>query len=129
MNSDSGDLEKTIDKPKKLIYEYKIWISNEDGAYILGHGGAKLLELIDQTKDLGKAGKIMSMSYRKAWNMIQKIKNDTGLNPVTTHRGGVGGGGGIELTQDGKDLVDSFAKFSEHFERAMADFKKSLGKD
>jgi molybdate transport system regulatory protein len=129
MSSVSGDSQKIREKSKNLVYEYKIWISNSEGAYILGHGGARLLELIDQTKDLGKAGKIMNMSYRKAWNMIQKIKENTGLNPVTTHRGGVGGGGGIELTAEGKSLVSAFTNFSQHFERAIEEFKKELNKE
>ena len=90
-------------EPSELHPRYKIWLSKkrtkrkEKGNYILGGGGAELLRLISEEKDLGKAAKKLNISYKKAWNILHKMKENCDESPVISHRGGKGGGGGIEL--------------------------------
>ncbi len=102
-----------------LQLKYKLWISKEDGKDVLGKGGAKLLESIDELQDLGKATERMKCSYKYAWNLLQKIKNRYGESPVITHRGGVGGGGGIELSDFGRKLLIYYKKCEKYIDTAI----------
>ena len=99
--------------------KYKIWLQKETGEDFLGRGGADLLQAINQFHDLGKATKIMKCSYKYAWNILQKIKKRYGENPVITHRGGSGGGGGIELSKFGHKLLRIYKKFENYVENAL----------
>ena len=103
---------------KDLKINYKIWIE-KDGQNILGKGGARLLDLIDKFKDLGKAAKHMPCSYKYAWTIIKKIKDRYNESPVITHKGGTGGGGGIELSSFGKRLLRKYKQFQEFIQDSL----------
>ncbi|MDD1779454.1 MAG: TOBE domain-containing protein, partial [Candidatus Helarchaeota archaeon] len=103
----------------EIRIKYKIWLQKKTGEDIFGKGGANLLKAIDQFHDLGKATKIMKCSYKYAWNILQKIKERYGENPVITHRGGLGGGGGIELSDFGRKLLRLYTKFESYIETAL----------
>lgn len=115
-------------EPSELYPHYKIWLSKkknktkEKGNYVLGGGGAELLRLINEEKDLGKAAKKLNISYKKAWNILHKMKENCGESPVISHRGGKGGGGGIELSQTGSLLLEMYQKFEIFFKNAISDF-------
>ncbi|MCP4763988.1 MAG: ModE family transcriptional regulator [archaeon] len=110
-------------KTNDLKSECKIWLSKQNGDYVIGGGGAKLLDAIDKARDLGKAAELLGISYRKSWNILQKIKKNSGENPVITHRGGKGGGGGMELSETGKILLKSYKKFENYIEKAISEFE------
>jgi molybdate transport system regulatory protein len=103
----------------EIQIKYKIWLRKKTGEDVLGKGGADLLEAIDQLRDLGKATKKVNCSYKYAWNILQKIKERYGENPVITHRGGIGGGGGIELSEFGQKLLRIYRKFENYIENAL----------
>ena len=103
----------------EIQIKYKIWLRKKTGEDVLGKGGADLLEAIDQLRDLGKATKQVNCSYKYAWNILQKIKERYGENPVITHRGGIGGGGGIELSEFGQKLLRIYRKFENYIENAL----------
>jgi len=103
----------------EIQIKYKIWLRKKTGEDVLGKGGADLLQAIDQLRDLGKATKQVNCSYKYAWNILQKIKERYGENPVITHRGGTGGGGGIELSEFGQKLLRIYRKFENYIENAL----------
>ena len=115
-------------EPSELYPHYKIWLSKrrnkkkEKGNYVLGGGGAELLRLISEEKDLGKAAKKLNISYKKAWNILHKMKENCGESPVISHRGGKGGGGGIELSETGSLLLEMYQKFENFFKSAISEF-------
>jgi molybdate transport repressor ModE-like protein len=115
-------------EPSEFHPHYKIWLSKrrnkkkEKGNYVLGGGGAELLRLIGEEKDLGKAAKKLNISYKKAWNILHKMKENCGESPVISHRGGKGGGGGIELSETGSLLLEMYSKFEIFFKSAISDF-------
>lgn len=89
----------------------KIWIETEDGV-LISEGRMQLLKLIGETGSLNKAAKVMSLSYQKAWRLIDE-SNKASKNPlVITHVGG-NKGGGTELTPYGKSLITSFEKINK----------------
>lgn len=91
---------------KKITAKFKLWLSDADGNYLIGSGGYKLLAAIEKYNNLSDASDELNISYRKAWNILNKIKENCDESPVITHRGGTGGGGGMELSKTGHFLLE-----------------------
>lgn len=70
----------------------------------VGPGKVDLLEAIARTGSLRQAAKQMRMSYRRAWLLVDSL-NRSFVEPTTTASVGGLGGGGVELTAFGADLV------------------------
>lgn len=98
--------------------KYKIWLE-KDAKNILGQGGAKLLEAIKETKNLGEAAKKLGYSYKYAWNILQKIKKRFDKEVVRVFKGGKGGGGGVELTDLGEKLLLYYRTFEEYLDATL----------
>ncbi|WP_223034218.1 winged helix-turn-helix domain-containing protein [Hanstruepera marina] len=90
----------------------RIWIE-ADGKILLGEGRISLLKAIDETGSLSKAAKLIGMSYKKAWSLIDAV-NKRAEMPVTTSSIGGKGGGGAELTEYGKSLVETFETINKN---------------
>ena len=90
----------------------RIWIE-ADGNILLGEGRVNLLKAIDEEGSLSKAAKVLGMSYKKAWSLIDAV-NRRAEKPLTTSSIGGKGGGGAELTAYGKSLVEAFETINEN---------------
>ena len=84
----------------------RVWIEY-DNHVLLGEGRVQLLKAIDETGSLSKAAKSLNLSYKKAWNLIDSV-NKSAKKPVTIKSTGGKGGGGAELTEYGKSLIQVF---------------------
>jgi len=96
----------------------KIWLEIA-GKPVIGEGRAQLLELIDETKSISESAKRMGISYRYAWGTIKEIEDNLGKSIIVSSRGGAGGGGKTELTEEGKALLREFREKEELFRRCM----------
>ena len=96
--------------------EYKIksriWIE-ADGNILLGEGRVSLLRAIELSGSLSKAAKLMGMSYKKAWSLIDAV-NKRAEQPVIISSTGGKGGGGATLTPYGKSLVNTFETINKN---------------
>ncbi|MBT8272321.1 MAG: LysR family transcriptional regulator [Bacteroidia bacterium] len=90
----------------------RIWIE-ADGHILLGEGRISLLKAIGQTGSLSKAAKSLNMSYKKAWSLIDAV-NARAKTPVITTSIGGKGGGGAELTDYGKSLINAFETINKN---------------
>lgn len=70
----------------------------------IGPGKIQLLEEIAKCGSISGGGRALKMSYRKAWELIEEMNQNLGLDVVETATGGPGGGG-TQLTQAGKQIV------------------------
>jgi molybdate transport repressor ModE-like protein len=93
----------------KLKPRFKLWLETEDG-YVFGPGSFGLLHGIQEEGSLTAAAKELKMSYRQAWGIIKEIEEKLRRPILATHRGGKLGGGGAELTQTGKELLETYLK-------------------
>lgn len=59
----------------------------------LGPGKADLLERIRETGSIAAAARSMSMSYKRAWMLVEEMNNAFRDPLVDSTRGGVKGGG------------------------------------
>ncbi|MFZ0424435.1 MAG: LysR family transcriptional regulator [Xanthobacteraceae bacterium] len=88
----------------------------------LGPGKIRLLEAIGETGSISQAGRLLGMSYRRAWLLVDDL-NRCFRGPVVTTRPGGARGGGALVTPFGQELV---AKYRSIETRATAAAKRQL---
>jgi molybdate transport system regulatory protein len=75
----------------------------------IGPGKIQLLENIRACGSISAAGRAMSMSYRRAWALVDEMNRLCGRAAVERQVGGKNGGGAI-LTPFGLSLVAHYRK-------------------
>ncbi|WP_298553259.1 LysR family transcriptional regulator [uncultured Algibacter sp.] len=90
----------------------RIWIESDNNV-LLGEGRVHLLKAIDDTGSLSKAAKSLKISYKKAWQLLDSV-NKSAKKPVTINIIGGKGGGGAELTEYGKSLIEAFDEINKN---------------
>jgi molybdate transport repressor ModE-like protein len=106
----------------KLTPHFKLWLETEDG-YVFGQGSFALLRGIQKKGNLKAAAEELHMSYRHAWGIIKQIEETLGQPVVFAHRGGKVGGGGAELTETGKELLETYLKFKSDLTKKFSKAK------
>ena len=86
----------------------------------IGPGKIRLLEAIDDSGSISKAGRALGMSYRRAWLLIDDM-NRCFRRAVVSARPGGSQGGGAALTDFGGMLVKDYRAI----ERAAASAARS----
>ncbi|QKI88363.1 TOBE domain-containing protein [Thiomicrorhabdus xiamenensis] len=94
-------------------------------SFLLGsrqtRSGQRRLELLNKLSSLGslsKAAKACGMSYKGAWQAIEAMTEAAGEKIVIAQKGG-SGGGGMELTEAGKQLLNAYLLFQEQMQHWM----------
>ena len=95
----------------------------------LGPGKIDLLEAIGQTGSISAAGRELSMSYRRAWLLVDSVNGMFKTAVVTAAAGGAHGGG-AQLTDFGRELVAAYrrieARMGEVVREELAPFEGEL---
>lgn len=86
---------------------------------MLGPGKADLLERIGQTGSIAAAGRSMSMSYKRAWMLVETMNAAFREPLVESSRGGAKGGG-ARLTEAGAEVLSNYRKLEEIMAEAGA---------
>lgn len=73
----------------------------------LGPGKVSLLEQIERDGSLSEAARALGLSYRRAWLLLDDL-NKSFLQPVATSAIGGKRGGGVTLTDFGRQLAKSY---------------------
>ena len=89
----------------------RIWIEGKNGTF-LAEGRIVLLEQIIEKGSISAAAKGMSMSYKKAWEMIHAINSESN-NPIVIKKTGGKNGGGAVVTKEGILYIDKFKKLKK----------------
>jgi molybdate transport system regulatory protein len=88
-------------------------------------GGADriaLLTKIGETGSITAAARAVGMSYKGAWDAIDAM-NNLADEPLVTRVTGGKGGGGSQLTERGKRLIDAFAALEDVHRRFFEQFE------
>ena len=85
----------------------------------LGPGKIRLLELIDTYGSITASGKMMDMSYRTAWLLIDELNSMFDAPLVETRIGGRGGGN-ARLTLHGRAVVQLYRSIEENAHESAA---------
>ena len=75
--------------------------------HALGPGKIRLLEAIRETGSISQAGRLLGMSYRRAWLLVDDM-NNCFRDPVIAAQPGGAHGGGATLTPFGQQLVERY---------------------
>jgi molybdate transport system regulatory protein len=73
----------------------------------VGPGKIRLLEAIRDHGSISQAGRVLGMSYRRAWMLIDSL-NQCFREPVVAAQHGGSRGGGASLTPFGAMLVEQY---------------------
>jgi molybdate transport system regulatory protein len=89
-----------------------------------GPGRIELLARILETGSITRAAAAMKMSYRAAWDAIDRMNNLAG-EPLVERRTGGRGGGATLLTPRGEQLVANFRIIEEEHDRYVQRLSRS----
>ena len=89
-----------------------------DGSW-MGPGKADLLERIRETGSIAAAGRTMSMSYKRAWMLVETM-NRAFRDPLVDSTRGGAKGGGARLTEAGETVLANYRKLEEIMAEAGA---------
>ncbi len=84
----------------------QVWLT-EDGRPVLGEDQAGLLLLIREKGSIVDAARSLGISYRQTWSRLRRIKQETGIEVVVSHRGGPERGSTV-LSPEGEGLLQEF---------------------
>ncbi|MEO8217681.1 MAG: LysR family transcriptional regulator [Acidobacteriota bacterium] len=85
----------------------------------LGPGKVALLEAIARTGALAEAARSLSMSYKRAWDLVETM-NAEFRDPLVVTKVGGAGGGGATLTDTGAKALRLYLSMKQKSERAIA---------
>jgi molybdate transport system regulatory protein len=86
---------------------------------MIGPGKADLLERIRETGSIAAAGRGMSMSYKRAWMLVEEMNRAFRDPLVDSVRGGARGGG-ARLTEAGETVLSNYRRLEEIMAEAGA---------
>jgi molybdate transport system regulatory protein len=95
----------------------RLWIKIDLGeGRQIGPGKIALLKAIAEQRSIAGAARSLSMSYRRAWLLVDEMNRDLG-SPVVETRVGGRGRGGARPTPLGEALVEEFEEITKAAER------------
>jgi molybdate transport system regulatory protein len=84
-----------------------------------------MLKAIKQTGSLNQAAKQVGLSYKGAWQILERANNSAPQILVATAIGGSKGGGST-LTEAGEALLALFSRLEQHHQQFLAELNRSL---
>lgn len=73
----------------------------------LGPGKVDLLEAIERTGSISAGARELGLSYRRAWDLVDTM-NHCFKHPLVARVKGGKGGGGAQLTSEGREILDLY---------------------
>ena len=73
----------------------------------------ELMSLINENQSISRAAETMSISFRHAWNLIDRLEKQLRMKVLLRSRGGKGGGGLVTLSKEGSEIVKEYQRISK----------------
>lgn len=113
----------------KINADSNTWVEGELRlAGMLDKRMIELLKAIDQSGSLNRAAKQVGLSYKGAWQIIERANNGAPKMLVSTAIGGTKGGG-TYLTDAGHALVDLFVRLEQQHRQFLDQLNRDLSSD
>jgi molybdate transport system regulatory protein len=104
------------------------WVDGELRLAGLDNRMIGLLRAIDQSGSLNRAAKQVGLSYKGAWQIIERANNGAPKTLVSTATGG-NKGGGTCLTEAGRCLLALFTRLEQQHQQFLEQLNRSLADD
>ena len=113
-------------KPPKFTCRPRIRIkAGKDIA--LGPGKMDLLEAIERTGSISAGARELGLSYRRAWDLVETM-NQCFKHPLVARVKGGKGGGGAQLTDEGRRMLDLYRAMETKALKAIGPEWKTIQK-
>lgn len=110
-------IRSVLDKNSCFAVNGSIWIEC-NGERFFGPGPVELLERISDSGSISQAAKQMNMSYKKAWEMINRLNANARVPLVETSQGGKYGGGS-SISKEAREMIVAYRHMREKFSRFL----------
>ena len=110
-------------KPKPPIH-FRVLLGTD---VAMGPGKADLLQGIHETGSIAAAGRLMSMSYKRAWYLVEAM-NQAFKSPLVTASKGGKAGGGARLTPLGETVLSLYRRMEGRAAARVATDLRALRK-
>lgn len=94
-----------------------LWLEG-NGTRFFGPGPVELLQHIESTGSINQAARAMGMSYKKAWEIVNRLNTMSGSPLVLTATGGEKGGGS-SISEEAKQLISHYGQLRERFRKFL----------
>ena len=115
MKAKSGQPARPAKKPAALRARLRFVLEPD---IALGPGKADMLEQIRATGSISAAGRLMGMSYTRAWMMVESMNRCFRRPLVETAKGGARGGG-AQLTPAGEEVLAQYRRMEAKAAKAI----------
>ena len=107
---------------------FHLSLENSEKKALLDETDAVLLRRISESNSLTDAAKLAGISYRNAWDRLNRLEKTLGAKVVDTKVGG-SKGGGTKLTQMGVKMLNEFRQLRKYLFNALEDeeFRGHIG--
>ncbi|WP_109480571.1 LysR family transcriptional regulator [Paraburkholderia sp. C35] len=99
----------------------------QDGTIALGPGKVALLEAVREHGSISAAARSLSMSYRRAWLLMDELNRSLKSPATVSEHGGQSGGGSV-LTPVGEEIIRLYRGIEAQAYAACADDIAALTK-
>lgn len=106
--------------PSKL--EGRLWLSAEKSGNSFAVEQVRLLEAINDSGSISAAARELGISYKTAWERLERM-NNLSEAPLVTRSAGGNQGGGSQLTPHGQQILAGFTRLAQQHR----DFVEKLG--
>jgi len=106
-------LQGLLKKDLILKVNGSLWIECAGKKYF-GPGPMELLERVEETGSINKAAKGMGMSYKKSWDIINRL-NKNAVRPLVETKAGGKKGGGSHISKEAKQLITEYKNLRKKF--------------
>lgn len=103
---------KYIERLGKIVSEPRVWVKIGNRLTV-DPQTLELLRLISENQSISRAAKVISISFRHAWNLIDKLENQLGEKVLVRSRGGKGGGGLVTLSKRGSEITKEYQRVAK----------------
>jgi len=115
-----------------VYLDYSIYLKRRgSNELVLSQEQIELLLLVDELQSITASAREMSISYRKAWELVRQSEQSLGFAIICKSRGGRNGGSSV-LTPDGKLLANAYrqlqADFNSSVKRVVKEFFQAINR-
>lgn len=119
---DYEQMQKLLEKHNRALMQASVGLSIEKETVFFDNQTKLLLYLISETMSVSKACELMSMSYAKAWKVLNKLEFELGYTIIQRRQGGPRVGR-AKLTDKGMEFLQAYLEYEDNvFKYAQAEF-------